>query len=150
MGKKKTVFLLLIFTCLIIMTSYSETVMSYAESQLENILTAYAGKEASLSDQLQIVQNDVNFREAPGGKALGRLQGGTILDCLDEIQRRTLVPRPVSGIWRRICDMHLCQTHLEQYELVAVIRNGGRGIGQHGSLCILDGFLSARPWPFSD
>ena len=86
MRKKKAAFLILIFTCLMIVTSYSETFMSYAELQLENILTAYAGKEASLSDQLQIVQNDVNFREAPGGKVLGRLQGGTVLDCLDEIQ----------------------------------------------------------------
>ncbi len=53
---------------------------------LENILAAYEGRETALSDQIEIVWHDVNFRKSPGGEVLGRLQGGEILDCIDETQ----------------------------------------------------------------
>ena len=53
---------------------------------LESILTAYEGRETVLSDQIEIVWHDVNFRKSPGGEVLGRLQGGDILDCIDEMQ----------------------------------------------------------------
>ena len=56
------------------------------ENTLEEILTSYDEDQVVLSNQLQIVQNDVNFRDAPNGKVLGRLQGGIILECLEETQ----------------------------------------------------------------
>ena len=86
MKEKAAAFLCLIIACFVMVTSNAETVMPYGQSLLDSILTDCAGKEGVLSDQLQIVQNGVNFREAPGGKVLGRLQGGTVLDCLDEMQ----------------------------------------------------------------
>ena len=57
-------------------------------TDFENILAFYDGKEITLSDRLQIIQNNVNFRKTPGGEVLGRLQGGTVLDCLDERQHK--------------------------------------------------------------
>ena len=59
---------------------------SERRDSLEDILSYYEGKEMVLSDQLQVIQDNVNFRKAPGGDVLGRLQGGTILECLDETQ----------------------------------------------------------------
>ena len=56
------------------------------KSGLEEIFSSYEGKEITLSAQLQIIQNNVNFRKTPGGEVLGRLQGGALLDCLDETQ----------------------------------------------------------------
>ena len=86
MKKIIAAFLFLTLTCLIAAGSFAETVLPYGRSQLEDILASYAGRDFVLSDQLQVVQNDVNFREAPGGKVLSRLQGGTVLDFLDETQ----------------------------------------------------------------
>ena len=86
MRKKTATLMCLVMACFIMASSHAETVMPYGQSLPESILAAYAGKEAVLSGQLQIVQEGVNFREAPGGKVLGRLRGGTVLDCLDEIQ----------------------------------------------------------------
>ena len=64
----------------------AETVIPDGMLMLENIIASYSETEAVLSDQLLVVQNEVNFRTAPGGKVLGRLQEGDLLDCLDEIQ----------------------------------------------------------------
>ena len=86
MRKRIVTFLSLAMMCLITAGSFAETVLPYGQSQLDGILASYAGKEIVLSDQLQIVRNDVNFRETPGGKVLGRLQGSTVLECLDETQ----------------------------------------------------------------
>ena len=86
MGKKTVTFLLLLILCFMNLASCAETVIPDGQPQLEDILSSYAGKEAVLSGRLQIIRDGVNFREAPGGKVLGRLQGGTVLDCLDETQ----------------------------------------------------------------
>ena len=55
---------------------------------LEEILSSYSGGNAVLSRQVQIVHSAVNFRESPGGKVKASLQGGEILECLDEEQYR--------------------------------------------------------------
>ena len=86
MRKRIVTFLSLAVLCFITAGSFADTVLPYGQSQLDEILVSYAGKETELSDRLQIVQNNVNYRETPGGKVLGRLQGGTVLECLDEIQ----------------------------------------------------------------
>ncbi len=57
-------------------------------ADLNEIFASYAGKEVVLSDQIQIVHNQVNFRKSPGGKVLGRLQGGAMLTFLDETQHK--------------------------------------------------------------
>ena len=67
--------------------TYAESGLSFErKDSFEDILSYYDGKEIALSERLQIIQNNVNFRRAPGGDVLGRLQGGTILECLDETQ----------------------------------------------------------------
>ena len=67
--------------------TYAESGLSFErKDSFEDILSYYDGKEIALSERLQIIQNNVNFRKAPGGDVLGRLQGGTILECLDETQ----------------------------------------------------------------
>ena len=86
MRKRIVTFLSLAVLCFITAGSFADTVLPYGQSQLDEILVSYAGKKTKLSDQLQIVQNNVNYRETPGGKVLGRLQDGTVLECLDEIQ----------------------------------------------------------------
>jgi len=67
-------------------TNFDRKTQMDGETLLDHILTSYAEKGAVLSDQIQIVWHDVNFRKSPGGKVLGRLQGGEILDCIDETQ----------------------------------------------------------------
>lgn len=86
MGKRIVTFLSLAVLCFITVGSFAETVLPYGQLQLNEILVSYAGKEIVLSDHLQVVQNDVNFRKTPGGKVLGRLQGGTLLECMYELQ----------------------------------------------------------------
>ena len=86
--KKTACLLMLILAAFFLITSNAETAPPNGQPQLEDILMSYAERETILSGQLQIMQNAVNFREAPGGKVLGRLQGGTILECLDETQYR--------------------------------------------------------------
>ena len=73
--------------------TYAESGLSFErKDSFEDILSYYDGKEIALSERLQIIQNNVNFRKAPGGDVLGRLQGGTILECLDETQYK-------GGLW---------------------------------------------------
>lgn len=86
MRKRIVTFLSLAILCFITVGSFAETALPYGQSQLDEILVSYAGKEIVLSDQLQVVHNDVNFRETPGGKVLGRLQGGDLLECMYELQ----------------------------------------------------------------
>ena len=88
MQKRILICLRLIIACFIIAVSCAETVVPDGQQITEEILSSYSGQEIILSDQVQIVRNNVNFRESPGGKVLGRLQGGTVLDCLDEAQHQ--------------------------------------------------------------
>ena len=88
MKKKIMLCLLLALVFFTGAASCAEFPAQGGQAQLDEILLSYAEKEIILSDKLQIVQNEVNFRESPGGKVLGRLQGGTVLDCLDETQYR--------------------------------------------------------------
>ena len=53
---------------------------------LEKVLSSYSADNAVLSCQIQIVHSAVNFRESPGGKVIASLQGGELLECLDEEQ----------------------------------------------------------------
>ena len=85
MRKGMAAFLCLAIIYMAIPVASMEVIRSGREL-LEDILATYSGKEAILSDQLQIVQDNVNFRKTPGGDVLGRLHGGTILDCIDETQ----------------------------------------------------------------
>ncbi len=57
-------------------------------AELNEILASYNGKEIVLTEELQVVHNQVNFRKSPGGKVLGRLQGGAMLTFLDETQHK--------------------------------------------------------------
>lgn len=53
---------------------------------LEEILSSYSVENVALSRQVQVIHSAVNFREAPEGKVIARLDGGEILECLDEEQ----------------------------------------------------------------
>ena len=81
-----TVLLLIIFSSTAISVVNAESRFTDGKDRFEDILSYYDGKEITLSDQLQIIHNRVNFRIAPGEDVLGSLQGGTILECLDETQ----------------------------------------------------------------
>ena len=85
----------LIFTIIALIAALLlSSTIAYAESgfsserkdSFEDILSYYDGKEIALSDRLQIIQNNVNFRKTPGGDVLGRLQGGALLECMYELQ----------------------------------------------------------------
>lgn len=85
--KRNLCILLLLFAFLMVVASAGTAEGNSAEKiTLNQILLKYENEKVVLSDRLQIVQNNVNFREIPGGKVLGRLQGGEILICLDEVQ----------------------------------------------------------------
>lgn len=85
--KKITAILLLIavfYSCTGVYANAAEDGMA----ELNEILASYHGKEIVLTDELQVVHNQVNFRKSPGGKVLGRLQGGAMLTFLDETQHK--------------------------------------------------------------
>ena len=87
MRRAKRIFLCLTIICVILSHANAEVgFLSEGESDLDRILASYDEKEIALSDQLQVIQNNVNFRKAPGGDVLGRLRGGTVLECLEETQ----------------------------------------------------------------
>ena len=79
----KRIFLTLMALLMIVPTVSNAEIYTDGKTMLENILMEYAGKEIVLSDQVQIVWHDVNFRIAPGGKVICRFQGGEILNSLD-------------------------------------------------------------------
>ena len=83
---KKITAILLLMVMLCSLTGVCAESAEDGMAELNEILASYEGKEVALSDQLQIVHNQVNFRKAPGGKVLGRLQGGAFLTFLDETQ----------------------------------------------------------------
>lgn len=84
MKKITAIFLLMVMLCSL-MGVYAESAND-GIAELNEIFASYEGKEIVLSDELQIVHNQVNFRKAPGGKVLGRLQGGDLLKFLNETQ----------------------------------------------------------------
>ena len=87
MRRAKRIFLCLTIICVILSHANAEVgFLSEGESDLDRILASYDKKEIALSDQLQVIQNNVNFRKAPGGDVLGRLRCGTVLECLEETQ----------------------------------------------------------------
>ena len=88
MGKKIVAALCLVILCVTGAVSCAGTAASDAQEELEDILSSYAGEEAELSAELQVILDNVNFRESPGGKVLGQLQGGDFLECLDEVQHK--------------------------------------------------------------
>ena len=78
--------LFLLLFCTVGSVAEAGSGFSAEKDAFEEIYSHYAGKETVLSDQLQIIANNVNFRKTPGGDVLGRLQGGTVLECLEETQ----------------------------------------------------------------
>ena len=86
MRRAKRIFLCITIICVMLSHANAEVGFLTGESELDRILMSYICKEIALSDQLQIIRNNVNFRKAPGGDVLGRLHGGTVLECLEETQ----------------------------------------------------------------
>lgn len=82
----KRIFLTMMALLMIVPTVGNTEIYTDGKTMLENIRMEYDGKEIVLSDQVQIVWHDVNFRTTPGGKVICRFQGGEILNCPDETQ----------------------------------------------------------------
>lgn len=78
-------FIALTLLCLLISVCIADDYTD-GKAMLEEILSSYSSDHVILSNQLQIVHSNVNFRKSPGGNVLGHLQGGDILECLDEEQ----------------------------------------------------------------
>jgi len=80
-----TVASLVVLLCMLISVGNAENHVS-GKALLDEILSSYSAENVVLSHQVQIVHSAVNFRESPGGKVIVRLNGGEILECLDEEQ----------------------------------------------------------------
>lgn len=76
---------ILIILCMLVSIGNAENYVS-GKDLLEKILSSYSTGNVVLSHQVQIVHSAVNFRESPGGKVIASLNGGEILECLDEEQ----------------------------------------------------------------
>lgn len=84
--KRKAAFCFcLAILCLLISVSNADNAAD-GRTMLEEILRSYSADETVLSNQLQVLHSDVNFRESPGGNVLGRLQRGDLLECIEEEQ----------------------------------------------------------------
>ena len=85
MKRKPIICGILIILCMLISVGNAE---NYVDGKvlLEEILSSYSAENVALSRQMQIIHSAVNFREAPEGKVIARLDGGEILECLDEEQ----------------------------------------------------------------
>ena len=71
--------------CMAISVGHAENHVD-GKALLEEILSSYSAENVALSRQIQVVHSAVNFRESPGGKVIASLQGGELLECLDEEQ----------------------------------------------------------------
>ncbi len=84
--KRRLIILgILIILCMLISVGNAEKSVD-GKTLLEEILSSYSAGNVVLSHQMQIVHAAVNFRESPGGKVIASLQGGELLECLDEEQ----------------------------------------------------------------
>ena len=75
MRRIMAVLLFIIISSTAIAIVNAESWLTAGKGSFEDILSYYDGKEITLSDQLQIIQDNVNYRKTPGGDVLGRLQG---------------------------------------------------------------------------
>ncbi len=85
MKRKLIICGILAIFCMLISVGNAENHVD-GKAQLEEILSSYSAENVALSHQVQIVHSAVNFREAPEGKVISSLDGGEILECLDEEQ----------------------------------------------------------------
>ena len=85
MKRKNIVYGILIILCMAISIGNAEKYVD-RKALLEEILSSYSDDSVVLSRQVQIIHSAVNFRESPGGKVIASLNGGEILECLDEEQ----------------------------------------------------------------
>ena len=76
---------ILIIFCMLVAIGNAENYVS-GKDLLEKLLSSYSTGNVVLSHQVQIVHSAMNFRESPGGKVIASLNGGEILECLDEEQ----------------------------------------------------------------
>ena len=76
---------ILIIFCMLVAIGNAENYVS-GKDLLEKLLSSYSTGNMVLSHQVQIVHSAMNFRESPGGKVIASLNGGEILECLDEEQ----------------------------------------------------------------
>ena len=85
MKRKPIICGILAIFCMLISVGTAEK-NNDGKTLLEKILSSYSAGNVVLSRQVQIVYSAVNFRESPGGKVIASLQGGELLECLDEEQ----------------------------------------------------------------
>ena len=85
MKRKPIICGILAIFCMLISVGNAEKLVD-AKALLEEILSSYSPENVVLSHQVQIIHSAVNFRESPGGKVIASLQGGELLECLDEEQ----------------------------------------------------------------
>ena len=85
MKRKNIVYGILIILCMAISIGNAEKYVD-RKALLEEILSSYSDDSVVLSRQVQIIHSAVNFRESPGGKVIASLQGGELLECLNEEQ----------------------------------------------------------------
>jgi len=85
MKRKPIICGILAIFCMLISVGNAEKLVD-GKALLEEILSSYSPGNVVLSHQVQIIHSAVNFRESPGGKVIASLQGGELLECLDEEQ----------------------------------------------------------------
>lgn len=85
MRRKAVICGILIILCMLVSVVNAENYVN-RKALLEKILSSFSAEKVVLSRQVQIVHSAVNFRESPGGKVIASLQGGELLECLDEEQ----------------------------------------------------------------
>lgn len=85
MKRKLIICGILAIFCMLISVGNAENHVN-GKALLEEIISSYSTGNVVLSRQVQIVHSAVNFRESPGGKMIASLQGGELLECLDEEQ----------------------------------------------------------------